>query len=263
MTSADVAGCLTRIAQGDPMVTPVEVGELCGLETFAAVVEDRAVVGVGWRRPIPQGTVVEVRVEPGHRRRGIGSALLARLAEGHETLLASCDAGHPRTRRFVERRGFQPLGVVFHQRWDGTPGDVAGAFRTARAGVEEDPGAAAAVLAEASADSWPPPALSANDLSRPGMLLRTAWLGDRRAGVLAAMRSGDALAVMGLAVLAADRRRGIGRMLLTDLMRAAAEQELGVVLHIDAADESLVEWTRALGFWTYRSWAWYERPKLT
>ena len=252
----DVRACLLRVERTDPMVAPADADDVLA-DAVVALDADR-VVAVGWRHPVAEGTMVDIRVERAARRRGIGNALLERLADGHERLLASCDGAHPRAGRFLMRRGFELSGMVLLQRWDGAPEDVPRAFRTAEVREEHDFEAVVSLLGEASRDAWPPPPVSTETLDTRDVV-RVAWVDQQRVGALAAIREADAWAVLGCAVLPEARGRGVGRALLTDVMARAAGDDIGVTLRVDHEDEHVREITRALGFWTCRSWAYYAR----
>lgn len=261
LPTQEVADALDRVAAGDPFTVGVELTSVLAAQARVAVAEGQ-VLGVGWRVQGPGGVHVDLRVVPESRRRGVGSALLqALLADETPTeARSSCDAGHPRARRFMERRGFVPEGLVFFQRWDGDPADVPPAFRTARLANAEDPEADAAFMRAASADSWPPPTMDAADFRRPDVRVRVAWVDGERAGIVAAERIGDAWQTGGFAVLPQHRKRGVGRALLAELMGDAAREQVGVVLRVHQAAARIQAWTASLGFWTYRSWIYYRRP---
>ncbi len=241
------------------MVAPTNADDVLADDPVVAVTGDDRVVGVGWRRDVPDGTVVDIRVERTARRKGAGAAILERLADGRGRLLASCDGAHPRAGRFLQRRGFELAGMVLLQRWDGAADDVPRAFRTADVRDEDDFDTVVALLGEASRDAWPPPPVSTETLDTRDVV-RVAWVGDRPVGALAAVLERDAWAVLGCAVLPEERGRGVGRVLLTDVMTRAAAEDVGVTLRVDHTDEHVREITRSLGFWTCRSWAYYARP---
>jgi GNAT superfamily N-acetyltransferase len=253
-----LAECLAAIEARDPLALPVEPEVLYG--GVAAVDAAGRVLGAGWLRATDEGTCVEVRVRPGHRKQGLGAALFDRLATGQGTLVATCDAGHRSVRRFLEHRGFELLGVVFHQRWDGEPADVPPAFRTCVLRDEPDGERACAWLHEFAPGAWPRPSVAPEDLATdPGAFARVAWADGQPAGVVLGHRDDDALAIDGLSVSPERRGRGVGRALLCDVMRRAAAEGLGVTLHVSHLDEDTLEWTSSLGFWTFRPWAWYRR----
>ena len=254
-----VARCLDQVVAQDPMAVPVDAADVMAGEAFVAVGDDGEPCGVGWRRLLGTATVVEVRVPPRCRRRGAGGALYERLAEDRAELLASCDAGQSRVRKFLEHRGFELAAMVFLQRWDGGPEDVPRAFRSARLGPPTDAEAALALLRAAQADRWPPPTATLDELTDPEAWVQVAWVDGSPVGALSARREDDAWAVRGFGVLAEARGRGVGRALITELMRRAATDGLGVVLRTDHADEPLMAWTASLGFWTFRSWVFYRR----
>jgi len=257
VTPEAVRACLLRVERTDPMVAPADVDDVLADAQVAVGAHER-VLGVGWGRAVSGGTAIDIRVDRGARRRGVGNALLERLAAGRGRLLASCDGAHPRAGRFLQRRGFELSGMVFLQRWDGVPEDVPRAFRTADVRDEEDFDAVVTLLGEASRDAWPPPPVSTETLDTRDVV-RVAWFDGARVGALAAVRQEDAWAVLGCAVLPEARGRGVGRVLLTDVMARAAADGLGVTLRVDHTDEHVREITQALGFWTCRSWAHYAR----
>ncbi len=253
-----IRACLTAVERRDPFAIPIGFGEADRRRGLVATL-DGAVIGVGWLRGPGAAPRVEVRVMPGHRRRGVGGALFERLAPVSGSLLASCDAAQLNVRRFLEARGFEPMGVIFVQRWDGEPADVPGAFVTAHIADGEDRALAARLLEAASADSWPPPLFDAAGLADPALRVRVAWHADRPVGVCAARFADGVWNIGGLAVRPEARGRGIGRRLLCELMRAAAERGDGVVLRVSHTDERVLGWTGQLGFWTCRSWISYRR----
>jgi GNAT superfamily N-acetyltransferase len=254
-----LGAALHEIAGRDLMVAPVDAARVYDAATLVAL-EGEAIAGVGWRVRGAWGVRVDIRVHPSKRRTGVGTALLEALC-GDEPgpVLASCDAGHPRARRFVEHRGFELVGIVFFQRWDGVPADVPGAFRSAELRPVSDAEAAMTMLTEASADSWPPPVVDAQQLADPAQFTRVAWLDGQRVGLVTARLVGDAWVTGGFAVLPTYRKRGVGRGLLASLMRAGAKDGQGVVLRVHHEAALVQAWTATLGFWTYRSWAHYAR----
>lgn len=260
--TADDAPALQRLlddtAARDHLLVPVGVADVLAGDAWIAVDPHDVPVGVGWRQD-GAAAVVDVRVHPRHRRRGIGDALLKHLLARHQggPVVASCDAGHNRAQHFVRRRGFSLTGVVFFQRWDGEEADVPRAFQNARVTVGADPAAEWALLQAAAADTWPPPTVTPEDLADPRVRTRVAWVGDTPAGVVVATREADAWVAGGFAVLPAWRKRGVGRQLLSDLMSEAAREGLGVVLRVSHDAEQIQAWTSALGFWTYRSWCYW------
>ncbi|MCA9541616.1 MAG: GNAT family N-acetyltransferase [Myxococcales bacterium] len=256
---AAVEHCLARVEADDPLSIPVDFDPADRARALVAVADD-AVIGVGWRRHFDGAATIEVRVRPDHRRQGVGASLYAALAASEVPLFANCDAAQRSVRRFLETRGFDVLGVVFLQRWDGALDDVPQAFRTARLERPADAAAAHALLETASAGTWPPPLFSRERLIDKTTRIRVARLDDHPVGLIAARLIDDAWTVGGLAVLPAVRGRGIGRGLLVDLMRQAAAEGMGVMVRAGHTDERLLNWTRALGFWTCRSFVCYRRP---
>ena len=224
--------------------------------------EGNRVVGLGWYRSHCSERMVEIQVLPTHRRRGVGQALLERLAPPDQPVLVAADAGHPRARRFLVHRRFQQIGAVFHLRWDGELTDVPPAFRTAQITDEADPEIALSVLQQATSGVWPPLLLCADDLGQPGYCARAAWLDETRIGMLVAHQSDDDLCVDGVAVFPEHRGRGVGRALVCDLMGLAARQGFGVTLKVAQQDHATLGWCNKLGLWTFRTWAYFRREPL-
>ncbi len=253
-----VAACLAAIDARDPFVVPVDADALLDGSVVAALASGE-VLGLGWLTPTAEGAAIEVRVRPGARKQGLGRALFERLAAGQATLVASCDAAHRSVRRFLERRAFELLGICFHQRWDGETGDVPPAFRAAELRDEPDAFLAIERLIAFAPGAWPRPTVTPAHLCGPGAFARGAFVDGEPAGIVVGHRDADALAVDGLSVPRGYRGRGVGRGLLCDVMRRAAGEGLGVTLRVSQLDEDTLAWTQALGFWTYRTWAWYRR----
>jgi ribosomal protein S18 acetylase RimI-like enzyme len=153
--------------------------------------------------------------------------------------------------------------MVFGQRWDGSVDEVAPAFRTAELRDADDRGAAWRFLRSARDVDEPPPAFGEALVSDPQTRVRLAYREAAPVGVCAARRVADAWRIGGLTVTPSVRRHGIGRMLLCDLMAHAAEDQMGVIIKVAAAQEQTVQWTRELGYYTYRTWANYFRPPST
>jgi len=257
--SAEVLACLGEVEARDPLVVPISADEALNPGTLVARDSEGTLVGVGWRREAAAGTVLELRVDPRHRLSGVGSALLDAVGAVGGRLLASCDGAHPRAGRFLARRGFELAGVVLLQRWDGAPEDVPASFRTADLRDETDRGAALSLLlGEAPADAWPPPLVTPEVVTEE-WLVRGAWVDGELVGVLVAVLEQDAWVIGGCVVRPEHRGRGIGRGLVTDIMGRAAAQDLGVTLRVDHRDEHVRKITQTLGFWTFRTWAYYLR----
>lgn len=258
---AAIAACLDATARRDPLVIPVDLASVFTADAFAAAIDDE-IVGVAWSRLDSSGHIVEARVHPGFRRQGVGTALLARLTDHGGVVLTSCDFAHPRARRFVERRGFDLVGVVFSKRWDGAVEDVPRAFRTCELGPPRGDDDVIAILEATHEGTWPPPIVRAHDLATVDLYIRVARIDGAPVGALVAAADADVYSVCGLGVLPAHRGRGVGRSMLCELMQRAAEDGVGVALRVDSADEYQQSWTSELGYWTYRSWAYYRRGAL-
>jgi ribosomal protein S18 acetylase RimI-like enzyme len=259
IASSAVERCLAVIEARDPLTLPAERTQLETADRVALAMGPAGEIqGLAWRVDGPEGPIVDVRVQPGLRRHGIGSALLDAVADGAGGLRAGCDAAHPRVRRFLVHRDFMLRGVVFHQRWDGETRDVPAAFASAQLVEPDDLVGATRLLTQASADAWPRPSIDPAR-SETGFR-RVALRSGAPAGVLMAHRERDAWDIDGLAVLPAQRRAGVGRQLLVELMRVAAAEGAGVTLRIAQTDEETLAWAQKLGFWTYRTWAEFVRP---
>lgn len=256
-----IVDCLSAVEAGDPLIIPANFTER-DLADGWLVTDGADVVGVGWSVGLGDARRVEVRVRPEARRRGVGGALFRTVSTDSLPLVAGCDAGQRGVRRFLEDRGFTANGVIFVQRWDGEPSDVPPAFRTAIVEDPADRAEAATVLLDAMADAWPPAGLGHRGLIDRQTRLRIGRVDGRPVGASAARLEDNAWTVAGLAVLPAWRNRGVGRVMLCELMRAASAEEQGVVLRVRHDDERLLRWTRALGFWTCRSWISYRRPPM-
>lgn len=273
---AHLAACLALVEARDPLVPPtdptwMERGE--GLVAMADPDQAQAalpgalghVLGVGWRMARGGGVLLEIRVPPGRRRRGVGSALLDALTDGvRRPCYAGCDAGHPRVTGFLSRRGFEPDGATFHLRWDGVLEDVPRGFPSARLRpIVGHPELADEMARFMGGEVWPPlyPVLPAA-VSGPGGLVIAAELEDRRVGLVAAHRVDTPEPLLQVDAMAVDlpyRARGIGRAMLVALMAAAAEEDRGVVMKISALEDGTLRWAQGLGFWASRSWRWFRR----
>jgi len=260
---ARAAACAASVAARDPLVLPVSGAALDRADALAVAGSDGGDLGVAWRFDGADGAIIDARVHPAARRRGVGRALLDAVAGPRGPWLASTDAAHRPARRALERLGFSVSGVVFHQRWDGAPDEVAGGFVSAKLRPAVDIDEVLTLVRAAGGGAHPRPswarlgALGA--LPEDAVHLRVAQRGDGAVGVVAAHRQGDAWEVDALAVLPEARRLGVGRCLLTDLMRRAAASRLGVQLRVGQSNDAAASWSGGLGFWTYRTWVTYRR----
>jgi len=229
---------------------------------FRAALIDNKVVGIGWLYRQGPRAEIDVRVIPKYRRAGVGGALFDALTEGFNGAVhAGCDAGQKAAQKFVESRGFSLIEMLFAQRWDGELSDVPPAFGSVTLDIDGDVMDAVELLDEAYGQSWSAPAFTPADLQREDVDTWFARREDELCGVLVARRSGDSWWVGGLGTRPNLRGQGIGRALLCKTMTLAAQQSRGVVLLVPADSESVLRWSAGLGFWTYRSWAHYYRPR--
>jgi ribosomal protein S18 acetylase RimI-like enzyme len=259
VTPEAIAACLAEAAARDLMAVPVSLSVILAADAWVAVDDDDRVLGVGWRAPFGDATLVEVRVRPGCRRQGVGTVIYTHLSAGAGPLLASCDAGQRTVRRFLEHRDFHLEALLFLQRWDGEPADVPRAFRTATVQPPEDPVATLALLDAAHADSWPPHMATSEDLTANDAWARVALVDGVPMGAVVARVQDDCWAVRAFGVHPQARNRGVGRALLTELMAHAAQMGWGVCLRVHHEAEGILAWTSGLGFWTFRTWAYYRR----
>lgn len=255
--------CVAVSEARDPLVVPLPDGLLRRADALAIAHEDGEVRGVAWRFTGPDGVVLDARVLPGRRRQGIGRALLTAVSGPVGPWMAGADAAHRPARRFLTHLGFALRGVVFHQRWDGPESEVPPAFATAQMADAASGDDLGALLRDAGGGAAPRPPwarLAALDtLPAERVHRRVAWRDGHPVGVVLAHREAEVWEVDGLGVLPGARRFGIGRSLVTDLMRRAARAGLGVQLRVAQSDDGAVSWSTGLGFWTYRTWAMFER----
>jgi len=258
-----VTACAAGVAARDPLVLPVSSAALDRADALVVARVNGEDVGAAWRFDSADGAIIDARVHPAARRRGLGRALLSAVAGPRGPWLASTDAAHRAARRALERLGFSVAGVVFHQRWDGAPEDVAAGFASATLRPAVDIEEVLSLVRAAGGGAQPRPSwarLQALATSpHDAVHLRVAQRGDARVGIVAAHRQGDAWEVDALAVLPEARRLGVGRCMLTDLMRRAASTRLGVQLRVGQSNDAAASWSNGLGFWTYRTWVTYRR----
>ncbi len=250
---------LNRIEARDPLITPLKPDHLSRAQGRVALDDEGEIIGLGWLRKRQALMEIDVRVEPLHRRKGVGAALFAALDEPGQILVASCDSAQRRAIHFLESRGFAMKSVLFARRWDGDEEDVPPAFQTAQLRDAENRKQSWAVLNKAMADSWPGPSIEEAQFLSLDVRVREALADGHLVGVLVATMGDDSWSLGGLGVLKDWRERGVGRALLCEQMRLCAAANKGLVLHVAHDNESFLDWTRKLGFWTFRSWAILER----
>ena len=195
-------------------------------------------------------------VDPGHRGRGIGSALLDRVEARAMARLAgvpsarfrhSISASDRDAAAMLEARGLHPVRHFWHMQLDITgpvgPGRVPDGIEIAGITSPDDLPAVHAVLTEAFTDHWgnyPEPYAQWVDeeASGPGydptLWLRATEHGEML-GTLTGNLWGDRGWVAYLGVQARGRGRGIGAALLSEsFARFAARGARSVVLNVDA-----------------------------
>ena len=258
VTPEKIRACLEAIGRADPLIVPPRSGSMIGQYRIACI-EDQ-VVGIGSLYHRAGKAEIDVRVRPEFRRKGVGSALFDVLTADIRTALhAGCDGAQRGAQAFLERRDFTLTGVLFAQRWDGAPEDVPPAFSSVQLQATRDYELTQNVLGKAYADSWFMPAIGAEDFDRDDINTWLAYRDGIPVGAAVARRSDDTVWIAGLGSLPTERRLGVGRAMLCQIMSLAAEENCGVVLLTPAEDEQSLRWTRKLGFWSYRSWSQYMR----
>ena len=242
--------CLREMARRDLFLANASVS-MPITDAWVALIGDE-VAGLAWSLTRHHGTSIDVRVLPRFRRGGIGASLFDAVADSQVyPLFASCDAAQSSAVKFLEKRQFHLDGAVYAQRWDGSAEDVPPAFKTAQLEDTQDHVLVEEILANAYGRHWLQPSL---DFIPPAERLTHVAVKDGRAvGALVARCSNRAIVVCGLGVLPTARRGGVGRMLLCHAMNEGATRNLGVAARVAADDEHTIAWTRALGFWTYRT----------
>lgn len=251
-----IQACMVAIGQTDPLIVPPRSGSMVGQFRVACVGEQ--VVGIGSLYNQAGRTEIDVRIRPEFRRRGVGSALFDVLIQyARNPLHAGCDGAQKGAHVFLKRRGFLLAGVLFAQRWDGSPEDVPAAFTSVELQTTHDYDMVLRILSDAYADSWFMPAISPEDFERPDVDAWVAYRAGKPVGAAVARRSADTFWIAGLGSLPTARQLGVGRAMLCQMMSMAAATNSGVVLLAPAEDEVSLQWTRNLGFWSYRSWAQY------
>lgn len=189
-------------------------------------------------------------VDPAHRRRGIGSALLDRalalLGERScpSVLLVAPRAGES-GRRFAAARGAPFHHAEHHMALDGPPAGPPPARPSTeglvvRPATEADRTAVASILEEAFG-----PGASSFDAAGPH---EVALVVERAATVVGGLRlslEGDAAGVYGLAVRSSERGKGIGRAALYEVCLEARRRGASkVTLEVEVDND------RALGLYT-------------
>jgi mycothiol synthase len=260
-------------------------GAAFDLATDAWVVVDRgdAIVGYGQaRREGP--TVVESWgvVHPGHRGRGIGTWLVARIQQRAFELLAgvpsprfrhAINAGDQAAAAMLVASGLRPVRHFWHMQLDLAAGFEPGPTPPGIQIGGVDPSvhlpAVHAVLDEAFTDHWghrpePLDRWAAEQTASPSYD-PTLWLlateGGEPVGALTASVAGDRGWVDELGVLAPWRGRGIAGALLGRSFVTFAGRGLGqVLLNVDAENPSgATKLYERVGMRVVNRWDWWER----
>ena len=251
-----IDACLNEMAQRDLFMARRR-GEDVSSDTWVVLIGDD-VAGLGWARPRTIGTDIDVRVLPRFRKQGVGSALFDAVTDNlSRPWFASCDAGQTSAIEFLDGRGFKLDGAVYAQRWDGCLDDVPPAFMSATIEKSQDLPLVNDILSAAYGTHWLQPNLSIATDPNETLSLRIARRDGQAVGALVTMAGEETIVVAGLGTVPHARQKGVGRALLCDLMKEAAHGDLGVAARIPAEDEHTAQWTRGLGFWTYRTWVYF------
>jgi len=259
-----ISQCLNEIGRGDPLIVPPRSGSMVGHFRAACIGDE--VVGVGWLYKRSGRAELDIRIQPKFRRKGVGKALFTALTTGHQGVLhAGCDAAQQAAQLFLCQRGFDLVGVLFAQRWDGELDDVPNAFQSCQIELCDDQETVVSVLDDAYGSSWFTPAIGPEDLSRSDV---DTWIAKRDGipvGAAVVRTNQEAVWIAGLGTRMTARNSGVARSLLCHLMRHGCERDAGVILLSPSDDDLVLRWTRGLGFWTYRSWAQYtmNMPPIT
>jgi GNAT superfamily N-acetyltransferase len=206
---------------------------------YLVAAEDDEIVGLGFAGPSqsPERTALVVRVLPGHRRRGIGSAILDQLLEHAGGLERDYVSGmvfedDTDSRAWVTGRGFEEYDRQIELARDIRAEEDAPVAPPGIALVELDPSrleAAYAVWVEGFPDMPVSPQIPVPSYEEwleeevPGPVTFLALDDDRVVGAAALMDRVDGLAEHGLtAVLRSHRGRGIATALKQALIQWAA-----------------------------------------
>jgi GNAT superfamily N-acetyltransferase len=241
-----------RTAHKDPLFRPLPFVKY---DTGVALTRaDDGLAGVAWRQDAGRYHYLDVCVSVEARRQGLGARLLKAVIPNHGEALALCDSGQRGAIRFMLQNGFEHETSIFAYRWDGDVLDVPPAFKTAE--IEPDP---------APFTTWQENRLLVlENLPHTIQMLRPAQddeligfkahHGSACIGSIVAIRGRQDFGVLSLWVAPAARGKGIARLLLCAILETASERGAGVVVHLDAGEESLTHQIRTLGLWTYRTW---------
>jgi len=210
-------------------------------------------LGFGFRHRVEGWCRLGVWIWPEARGRGLSRLLMEPLLEAEDPFLMAFHPAQERAMSFAQHHGFKQRALCFQQRWDGSPDEVPPAFQNVTLDLQPDPQQLASLLRRAHGESWPPLGVEMELLLSTGSLRCIAKDQGQALGALLAFPWQEEWQLSGLAVLPEARGQGIGRALLTALMRRAAEEGRGVILQVDQSAEETLRWTQSLGFWTFRS----------
>lgn len=269
-----VAAFFADAALGDPTIVPLDadgwrrfVGRSFnrGGRDFAVADLEGEVVAVLTSTLMAEGDPpprhFRILVHSDHRRRGIGTALLELVrrqdADGGAPLQCNCEDGWDAGRAFLAARGFglarreldmaragsapepvpAPAGIRVREGL-ATPDDDAAWIRLNREGYAGDPNAQRLGRADTA-------------LLRAEIGFRL-WLADAGAGAVGfchAVQAGDGGRIESLVVARTHRRRGVGRSLMVETLRAMLGAGAGLVtLGVRAENAGAIALYRSLEF---------------
>lgn len=239
-------------AKRDPLFRPLP---LVRFENGLAVLNDEGLLaGVAWGQQSDAGTFLDIRVSVSHRRQGVGSLLLASLRSTQGPVYALCEAGKRGAISFLAHHGFAHDTSVFAYRWDGEPVDVPPSFKTAAVKPIQS-GFARWEVDRAKVFSVLPRTIQTIEPSPTDEFIGfEAELNGEIIGAVTAVKGYTDFGLMSFWIEPEFRSLGIGRLLLCALLEDATRRQAGVVVHLDAEQETIGARMKGLGMWAYRTW---------
>ena len=241
-----------RTARKDPLFRPLPFVKY---DMGAALTgPDGALVGIAWRQDADAYRYLDLCVSVEARRQGLGARLLETILPRDGYALALCDAGQRSAIRFMLQNGFEYETSIFAYRWDGDVLDVPPAFKTAEIEPDPSPFTAWQESRLLVLENLPHTIQMLRPAQDDELICFKAYQGSACVGSIVAIRGRQDFGVLSLWVAPAARGKGIARLLLCAILETASERGAGVVVHLDAGEESLKHQIRTLGLWTYRTW---------